>query len=184
MSLIETLRQDALGVLHTTVNALHAQLANTLAQAGHAVSEADHVDTLVGVARAAATGAASAVVASTTAPNYADAALATFGQSMTVALVQFAQQHLPAKFQSGAAGGAAAAGDDATGSEPVGATTIDDGVKLARIAISAAIPEAAPIAAVVAPLAEGVVDTVLETKAHEVAPEIESPAATAPMGRR
>lgn len=99
MSFLDSLKQDALAVLHATTLALHAQLANTLSQAGHAVTEEDHVDTLVSAARAAATGAANATIASNTAPNYADAALATFTHSMTAALIQFAQQHLPAKFQ-------------------------------------------------------------------------------------
>lgn len=173
MSFLDSLKQDALAVLHATANALHAQLANTLAQAGHAVSEADHVDTLVGVARAAATGAASAVAASTTAPNYADAALATFNQSMTAALIQFAQQHLPAKFQ-GVAGDAAAAIADATGSKPAVETLIDDGLKLAQAGLSAAVPDAAPIAAIVEPLAQEVADAVLAPKTQAPAPIVDA----------
>lgn len=153
MAFLDALKQDALAVLHSTANALHAQLANTLAQAGHAVSEADHVDTIVGVARAAATGAANAVAASTVAPNYADAALATFSQSMTAALIQFAQQHLPAKFQ-GVAEAATAAIADATAGKPGAAALVDDGLKVAEVAISAEIPAAAPIAALAEPLLE------------------------------
>jgi hypothetical protein len=153
MSFLDSLKQDALAVLHATANALHAQLANTLAQAGHAVSEADHVDTLVGVARAAATGAARAVAASTIAPNYADAALATFNQSMTAALIQFAQQHLPAKFQ-GVAEDAAQAVADVTSAQPSIAGIADDVLKVTAAAVSVAIPDAAPIAAVVEPIAE------------------------------
>lgn len=159
MSFLDSLKQDALAVLHATANALHAQLANTLAQAGHAVTEADHVDTLVNAARAAATGAASAVAASTIAPNYADAALATFNQSMTAALIQFAQQHLPAKFQ-GVAADAAQTVADATAGKSTVATLVDDGLKIADAALSAAMPSAAPIAAIVEPLAEEVVAAV------------------------
>jgi hypothetical protein len=160
MSFLDSLKQDALAVLHATANALHAQLANTLAQAGHSVTEGDHVDTLVNTAQAAATGAASAPAASTTAPNYADAALATFNQSMTVALINFAQQHLPAKFQ-GIASEATAAIADATASGASLETVIDDGLKIAQTVVTAELPAAAPIAAAVEPLAEEVVAAVI-----------------------
>jgi hypothetical protein len=160
MSFLDSLKQDALAVLHATANALHAQLANTLAQAGHAVSEADHVDTLVAAARAAATGAASAVQASTTAPNYADAALATFSQSMTTALVQFAQQHLPAKFQ-GVAADATQVVIDAAGAKPQAETLIDDGLKFAAAAVTATVPGTSPIAMVAEPIVEEVLDAVI-----------------------
>jgi len=156
MSFLDSLKQDALAVLHATANALHAQLANTLAQAGHAVTEADHVDTLVKTAQAAATGAASAPAASTIAPNYADAALARFNQSMMVALVQFAQQHLPAKFQ-GVAEEAATVVETAAAGAPV-AAIVDDGLKVAQAAVSVVEPSAAPIAAVVEPIVEQVID--------------------------
>lgn len=173
MSFLDALKQDALAVLHATANALHAQLANTLAQAGHGVTENDHVDTLVAAARGAATGAASAPIASTVAPNYADAALATFSQSMTAALVQFAQQHLPAKFQ-GVAAVAASVAEDATASKPIAATIIDDGLKLAEVVLSATIPGAAPIAAVVEPLVEEAVNAALPAE-QSPAPIVDAP---------
>lgn len=169
MAFLDSLKQDALAVLHATANALHAQLANTLAQAGHAVTEADHVDTLVKTAQAAATGAASAPAASTTAPNYADAALATFTRSMTAALIQFAQQHLPAKFQ-GIAQDAVEVAADATAPKVQASAVIDDGLKVAEAAVSVAIPSAAPIAAVVEPIVEEAVDAVLSTPAQESEP--------------
>lgn len=156
MSFLDSLKQDALVVLHATTNALHAQLANALAQAGHPVSEADHVDTLVASARSAATGAASAAAASTTAPNYADAALATFTHSMTAALIQFAQQHLPAKFQGVAADAAQTVADATTGKPPVAA--VAEGVlKVTAAAASVAVPSAAPFIAIAEPLVEEVV---------------------------
>jgi hypothetical protein len=164
MSFLDSLKQDALAVLHATANALHAQLANTLSQAGHAVTEADHVDTLVNTARAAATGAASAVASSTIAPNYADAALATFNQSMTAALIQFAQQHLPAKFQGVAADAAQTVADTTAGKSTV-VTLVDDGLKIAGATLSAVIPGAAPIAAIVEPLAEEVVAAIAPSPA-------------------
>jgi len=137
MSFLDTLRQDALAVFHATANALHAQLANTLSQAGHPVTEADHVDTLVQTASNAATGAASAAQASTTAPNYADAALATFTQAMTAAAVQFAQAHLPAKFQ-----GVAADVAQVASSVISGATSLDD---VKQAAETVAVPAATAI---------------------------------------
>jgi len=137
MSFLDTLKQDALAVFHATANALHAQLANTLSQAGHPVTEADHVDTLVQTAANAATGAANAAQASTVAPNYADAALATFTQAMTAAAVQFAQAHLPAKFQGVAADVAQVATDVVSG-----AKSLDD-VKQAAETVAA--PAAAAI---------------------------------------
>lgn len=173
MAFLDALKQDALAVLHSTANALHAQLANTLAQAGHAVSEADHVDTLVSAARGAATGFASASAAATTAPNYADAALATFSQSMTAALIQFAQQHLPAKFQ-GVAETAVTVVADAVASKPTTAELVGDGLKIAEAIVSAEIPAAAPIAAVVEPLIEGLV-------AQEEPAAPEAPSAAAPV---
>lgn len=130
MAFLDALKQDALSVLHATANALHAQLANTLAQAGHAVSEDDHVDTLVASARAAATGAASAPAASRTAPNYADAALATFTHSMTAALIQFAQQHLPAKFQGVAAEAAPVVEQVADAAEDAAIAAVPEPVKV------------------------------------------------------
>jgi hypothetical protein len=163
MSFLDSLKQDALAVLHATANALHAQLANTLSQAGHAVTEADHVDTLVNAARAAATGAASAVASSTIAPNYADAALATFNQSMTAALIQFAQQHLPAKFQ-GVAADAVQVVTDATAGKSTVATLVDDGLKVAGAVVTAVAPSAASIAAVVEPIAEKVVEELAPPK--------------------
>lgn len=137
MSFLDTLKQDALAVFHATANALHAQLANTLSQAGHPVTEADHVDTLVQTAVNASTGSANAAQASTTAPNYADAALATFTQAMTAAAVQFAQAHLPAKFQGVAADVAQVATDVVSG-----AKSLDD-VKQAAETVAA--PAAAGI---------------------------------------
>ena len=92
------IRTDALAALHTVANALHGQFAAALAQAGHAVTDADHLSTLIGeaVKASAATGKP---VGANTAPNYADHALATFTTSLTVALLEFGQKHLPAKFQ-------------------------------------------------------------------------------------
>jgi len=152
MSFLDSLKQDALAVLHATANALHAQLANTLSQAGHSVSEADHVDTLVQTAQSAATGAAGAPVASTIAPNYADAALATFNQSMTAALIQFAQQHLPAKFQGVAADAVQAASN-----------VLADGKVSASEVVSAVAGVASNVAAVAVPQAAPIVDAVAST---------------------
>ena len=150
MSFLDSLKQDALAVLHATTNALHAQLANTLSQAGHPVSEADHVDTLVQTAQAAATGSAGAPVASSTAPNYADAALATFNQSMTAALIQFAQQHLPAKFQGVAADAVQAASNVLADGNVTAGEIAQAAATVGASVVSAAAPQAAPIASEVA----------------------------------
>lgn len=176
MSFLDALKQDALAVLHATANALHAQLANTLSQAGHNVSEADHVDTLVSVAQAAATGSANAAVAVTTAPNYADAALATFNQSLMATLVQFAQQHLPAKFQ-GIAADVASTVSTATAPGVNVATIVDGGLKVAETIIDAVVPGAAPIAAIVEPLVESVVGAVMP--AVDAAPSSTEPVTAA-----
>ena len=145
MSFLDSLKQDALAVLHATANALHAQLANTLSQAGHPVSEADHVDTLVQTAQAAATGAAGAPVASTTAPNYADAALATFNQSMTAALIQFAQQHLPAKFQGVATDAVQSVSNMVADGKVTAAEAASTAANIAASAVAVTAPQAAPI---------------------------------------
>lgn len=156
MSFLDSLKQDALAVLHATANALHAQLANTLSQAGHPVSEADHVDTLVQTAQQSATGAAGAPVASTQAPNYADHALATFNQSMTAALIQFAQQHLPAKFQ-GVASDAVQTVSDVLDDGKVTAGEAASAVANVGAAVAAAVvPGAAPIAGAAAAIVNAV----------------------------
>lgn len=100
MSFLDALKTDALAALHATANALHAQFARTLAQAGHDVTEDDPVEKLVQCATCAGsqTAAATTGVVAPVPLNYADAALATFNQSMTAALIGFAQQHLPQKF--------------------------------------------------------------------------------------
>lgn len=170
MSFLDSLKQDALAVLHATANALHAQLANTLSQAGHPVTEADHVDTLVQTAQASATGSAGAPVASSVAPNYADAALATFNQSMTAALIQFAQQHLPAKFQ-GVAAGAVQAASDVLDDGKVTASEAASAVANVGAAVAAAVvPGAAPIAAAAAAIVNSVASG--ETSAKDAATSV------------
>ena len=182
MSFLDSLKQDALTVLHATANALHAQLAHTLSQAGHAVTEDDHVDTLVKTAQAAATGAASAPAASTIAPNYADAALAKFNQSMTVALIQIAQQHLPAKFQGIASEASATVADATAPAAPPIATIVDDGLKVADAAVSALVPGAAPIAAVVEPMVEQIVEAIAQPVPAPVIPPINAGSAMNTQG--
>jgi len=168
MSFLDSLKQNALAVFHATANALHAQLANTLSQAGHPVSEDDHVDTLVQTAQAAATGAASAPQASTVAPNYADAALATFTQAMTAAAVQFAQAHLPAKFQGVAsdaaqvatavlADGKVDAAEVAATVAPIAAQAVSTGVSMAEEAADKALPGAGAIVGALVSAAEAVI---------------------------
>lgn len=145
MSFLDTLKQDALAIFQATANALHAQLANTLSQAGHPVTEADHVDTLVQTAVNASTGAANAAQAVTTAPNYADAALATFSTAMTSAAVQFAQAHLPAKFQGVAADAVGAVSNVVAGGTPSVATAVSAAAGIAASVGEALAPQAAPL---------------------------------------
>lgn len=154
MSFLDSIKQSALDLLHATSNALHAQFANSLAQAGHPVSESDHVDTLMSTAQAAGTASL------TTAPNYADHAVATFTSGMTAAMLNFAQHFLPTKFQGAAAAAAqAAAGvaNDVAASKPVDVASVADTItKVAAGALAVAIPGVAPIAAAAEPLIEGI----------------------------
>ena len=110
MSFLDALKDSALNVLTTTVNALHAQFANTLIQAGHDVSTDAHVDTLMQTALSVAQSTGKPQGAGA-APNYADHALATFSQGMGQAMSVFAHAFLPAKFQPIADAAAAAAND-------------------------------------------------------------------------
>jgi hypothetical protein len=167
MSFLDSIKQSALDVLHATANALHAQFASTLAQAGHPVTADDHVDTLVqtAVQAAAATGTPQAAGV---APNYADHALASFSTSMTAALLQFAQQHLPSKFLGIAQTASDVVTSVASGSATAASIehTVLEG---AAAAASALIPGAAPIAAIVAPMVEAAISAPAETASAAVA---------------
>ena len=146
MAVLDTLRQDALDALHATVNSLHSDFAAKLVAAGHDVSADDHTDKLV----AAAT---TAVAQPGQPPTYADAALASFSLSMTHALLAFATQHLPAKFQpilAAAEPGVEQLALDLGENKPVEKSElIDDAVKVAETAASVLIPGAAPVVALV-----------------------------------
>jgi hypothetical protein len=175
MSFLDSLKQDALAVFHATANALHAQLANGLAQAGHSVSEDDHVDTLVQTAAAASTNSgAPAAVASTTAPNYADNLLATFVQSMTAASVAFAQAHLPAKFQGVASDAAQAVTSVLADGKVTAGEAVSAAANVAAAAVSAVAPGAAPVAAIVSNIVDAVASGA--SSASDVAATVEQTA--------
>jgi hypothetical protein len=190
MSFLDALKTNALNVLHATVNALHAQFAASLAQAGHDVNADTHVNDLVQTAVTA--GAATGKPAGTATPNYADHALATFSQSMTAAMLAFAQSHLPAKFQPVGEEAAQVANDvvsaAATGTHVDAAAVGDTVTKVAASAITAAVPGAAPIVAVAEPIIESLEHAFeggrsageeMETVAQQAAPVVETAAATA-----
>lgn len=153
MSFFDSLKQSALDVLHATVNALHAQFAASLAQAGHPVTPDDHTDTLV-------QSAANASAKPGSAPTYADHALATFTTGVTQAMLQFAQQHMPAKFQAATADAVTAAtsvANDVAASKPVDVSSVaDTATKVAAGVLSVAVPGAAPIVALAEPLIESI----------------------------
>lgn len=153
MSILDTLRQDALDALHATVNSLHSDFAAKLVAAGHDVSADDHTDKLVAAASTAAAQPGQP-------PTYADAALASFSLSMTHALLAFATQHLPAKFQpilAAAEPGVDQLALDLGENKPVEKSSlIDDVVKVAETAASVLIPGAAPVVALVEGVREAV----------------------------
>lgn len=152
MSFLDSIKQSALEVLHGTVNALHAQFAASLAQAGHPVTAEAHVDTLVQTAVKAGNGSGNGV-----APNYADHALATFSTSMTAALLQFAQAHLPAKFQGAAEEAASTATAAIEGKHMNLGDIAETALKIGADVAAAVVPGAAPIVAIAEPLVEAVV---------------------------
>lgn len=169
MSFLDALKDSALNVLHTTVNALHAQFANTLIQAGHDVSLDAHADTLVQVALGAAQSTGKPQGAGA-APNYADHALATFSQGMGAALSTFAHAFLPEKFQPIA--------DAAANVVNTGKVTASDIVGTVETAVETLAP--APIAAAVATVA-GVAESVLEGAHDDAAPSSTEPAPISPI---
>ena len=166
MSFLDTLKAGALDALHSTANALHAQLAAALMLAGHDVTPDDHIDTLTQVAAQAGNAGkvtATGATPGTIAPNYADFALATFSHSMTAALVQFAQAHLPEKFQPVAAQAVDTVADALADGKVTTGEALDAAVKIGAAAASAASPTGAAIVAVAEPLVESVVDVVKST---------------------
>lgn len=181
MSFLDSLKSGALDALHSTSNALHAQLAAALMLAGHNVTPDDHVDTLVQTATqaGAATQAAAAGQPGTVAPNYADFALATFTHSMTAALVSFAQAHLPTKFQPIVADVIDTASDVLADGKVTAGEAVDAALKVGAAVATAASPTGAAIAAVVAPLAESVAASVEKDGAGSLVDAAKGAAATA-----
>jgi hypothetical protein len=158
MSFLDEIKQRALDVLHATTNAVHAQFAASLMQAGHDVTPDDHADVLMTSALNAA--AATGKPVGTAAPNYADHAVATFSTNMSAALMQFASAFLPAKFQPVVAGAAQAVSDATADGKVTAGEAVDAGLKIAAAAAAAVSPAAGAIAAIVEPLAESVADKV------------------------
>ena len=191
MSFLDALKQNALNVLHATVNSLHAQFAASLAQAGHDVNADTHVNDLVATAVNASSATGKPAGANAT-PNYADAALGTFSTSMTQAMLAFAQAHLPAKFQPATEQAAQTASDVvstvATGGHVDVGAAAQDATKVVGAVVSAALPEAAPIVAVAEPILESIEHAfasgakpanVAANVAQQAAPVVETAAATA-----
>jgi hypothetical protein len=171
MSFLDSLKSAAHVALDSTATALHAQLANTLSQAGHDVTEDDHVDVLVSAAVSAA--AAFGKPAGTVAPNTADHALAAFDLGMHTAMMAFASHFLPAKFQPLAAAAVDAVGDvvDAVKAGDK-AAIVNEVADLATAATAVLAPAAAPFVQVAAEVAHAVVDPA-EAPAAPAAPAAE-----------
>lgn len=154
MDLFATIKQDAVAFLHTTANALKAQFAMNLAQAGHAVTADDHVSALVSTA-VSASAATNKPAGAGVAPNYADHALATFQTSMTAAMLQFAAAHLPAKFQHDLAAGADVVNnvlDAVEGAAPLNLRQDAQDVTKVAADLVSIVPGAAPVVAVIEPV--------------------------------
>ena len=179
MSFLDAIKQDALATFNAVANALHAQFANTLSQAGHAVTPSDTVDTLVTTASSAAANAPTEAHAAV-----ANNALATFTTGLTAAALQFAQAHLPAKFQSSASAAIQTAGNVAaavaSGSTLDAQSIATDLTRVAAGAVAAAVPGVAPIVSAVEPLVESVESALTSSApAANVAAAVEQAAAPA-----
>lgn len=173
MSFLDAFKDSALNVYHATLDALHATFANTLIQAGHAVTPTDHADVLVASALSVA-AAVGKPQASSAAPNYADHALVAFNQGTTRAMLQFAANFLPAKLAPVAQAVAAVVADPAHA--VAGLASAAEAVGVA--ALEAAVPGAAPFVEALSP----VVDAAVQSASAEVAKGVESviPADAAP----
>lgn len=177
MSFLDDVKQRALDVLHATTNAVHAQFAASLMQAGHDVTPETHADDLVSTALSVA--AATGKPAGTAAPNYADHALATFSTSMSSALMQFASVFLPTKFQPVVAAASQVVDSALSDGKVTAGEAVDAGLKVAAALATAASPTGAAIAAIVEPLVEGVADKVTAgaSLADAAAPVVQAAAA-------
>jgi hypothetical protein len=156
MSFLDEIKQRALDVLHATTNAIHAQFAASLMQAGHDVTPDDHVDTLVNTALTAS--AATGKPTGTVAPNYADHALATFSTSMTSALMQFASTFLPAKFQPAADAAQAAVSNALADGKVTAGEAVDAALKVGAAVATAVSPAAAAAVALATPIVESLAE--------------------------
>jgi hypothetical protein len=149
----DAIKQDALALFRAAVIGIHAQFANTLVQAGHAVSEESTASELLN----SAAGAANTIgkpAAANAAPNYADFALHAFMVSMEHAAVNFAAAHLPDKYKP-VMGAITAEVQAAVTGQPVSeAQVVDAVVDAAGAAVDIAEPELAPIVTLAEPIVE------------------------------
>lgn len=169
---LETIKEDVLAAYKAAVAGIHAQFANTLAQAGHAVNETNSSSQLINSAAAAANSLGKPAGANA-APNYADFALNAYMNSMGNAASQFAAAHLPDQYkpliEEMDAGVLAL-----MGLKPISKTEVVEGVtKAVETAAAIAEPAAAPVIAVAAPIIEQVETSLLQPKAPAPASESE-----------
>ena len=150
---LETIQQDILGAYQAAVAGIHAQFANTLAQAGHNVSEANTASELINSAVAVAQTMGKSAAANV-APNYADFALHAFMVSMERAAITFAAAHLPDKYKP-VFGALSADVQDAIGGEHVSvATVVEDTTAAAGAAVEMAEPTLAPVVELAEPVVQ------------------------------
>lgn len=154
----DPVKPQALVDLHTTVEALHADLATKLASAGVPASAEESSDALVAKAVEASNLRTAAALASTP-PNFADHALAAFENGLAAALAMFARLHLPAKFLP-AATAAIALGQDFLAHQSR-ETEVKDAIDAATVAATAINPVAGAAVAMAAPIVESIADDLL-----------------------
>lgn len=168
----------ALVELHSTVEALHTDLATNLAAAGIPASAEEDSASLVAKASAASNLRTPAAVVSAP-PNFADHALAAFEHGVALALAAFARLHLPAKFLP-AATAAIALGQDFL-EHQTRQTEVKDAIDAATVAAGAINPVAGAAVAMAAPIVESIADDLLAGN-EPVVPEVPAaqPVASAP----
>lgn len=164
----ETVNQDILIAYHAAVAQIHARLANTLAQAGHPVSEENTASELINSAAAVAQTIGKPAAANV-APNYADFALGAFMDAMTQAAITFAAAHLPAEYKP-VEEALSADVQAALGGAPVtAAAVVEDVTEAAGAAASIAEPELAPVVALAEPVVERAEASLLDGSAAPAA---------------
>jgi hypothetical protein len=152
---------------------IHAQFANTLAQAGLPVTEQHTASQLINAA-AQASSMVGKPFNPGTAPNYADFALQGFLHTMEQLAIQFAAQHLPDRLKPVLADLSAGVQTALGGVKADAPVLAKDVTEIAAAAVSVADPAAAPIVAAAEPVAEAIESAVLGEPAPTTQPIAET----------